>query len=59
MTGEVQDAYLKSLESGGHDLDGVPSSVFFDMLLKMTVEGFFSDPVYGGNRDRESNNRMA
>jgi gluconate 2-dehydrogenase gamma chain len=21
------------------------------MLLKMTVEGFFSDPVYGGNRD--------
>jgi gluconate 2-dehydrogenase gamma chain len=25
--------------------------VFFDMLLKMTVEGFFSDPVYGGNRD--------
>jgi gluconate 2-dehydrogenase gamma chain len=46
-----QDAYLKSLESGAHDLDGVPSAVFFDMLLKMTVEGFFSDPVYGGNRD--------
>ena len=51
MTGEAQDTYLKSLESGAHDLDGVPSSVFFDMLWKMTVEGFFSDPVYGGNRD--------
>src|SRR6266481_2121642 len=51
MPGETQDAYLKSLESGAHDLDGVPSGVFFDMLLKMTVEGFFSDPVYGGNRD--------
>jgi gluconate 2-dehydrogenase gamma chain len=51
MSGEAQDAYLKSLESGSHDLDGVPSAVFFDILLKMTVEGFFSDPVYGGNRD--------
>ena len=51
MSAEAQDAYLKSLESGVHDLDGVPSAVFFDMLLKMTVEGFFSDPVYGGNRD--------
>jgi gluconate 2-dehydrogenase gamma chain len=51
MSPDNQDAYLKSLESGAHDLDGVPSAVFFDMLLKMTVEGFFSDPVYGGNRD--------
>jgi gluconate 2-dehydrogenase gamma chain len=51
LSAEAQDAYLKSLESGGHDLDGVPSAVFFDMLLRMTVEGFFSDPVYGGNRD--------
>jgi gluconate 2-dehydrogenase gamma chain len=51
MTADNQDAYLKSLESGAHDLDGVPSAIFFDIFLKMTVEGFFSDPVYGGNRD--------
>ena len=51
LSPDHQDTYLKSLESGAHDLDGVPSAVFFDMLLKMTVEGFFSDPVYGGNRD--------
>jgi gluconate 2-dehydrogenase gamma chain len=51
MASDVQDAYLKSLESGAHDLNGVPSAVFFDIFLKMTVEGFFSDPVYGGNRD--------
>ena len=51
MSADHQDAYLKSLEAGTHDLDGVPSSVFFDALLQMTVEGFFSDPVYGGNRD--------
>jgi gluconate 2-dehydrogenase gamma chain len=51
LSAQAQDAYLKSLEAGGQDLDGVPSAVFFDMLLRMTVEGFFSDPVYGGNRD--------
>ncbi|HVO47760.1 MAG TPA: gluconate 2-dehydrogenase subunit 3 family protein [Steroidobacteraceae bacterium] len=50
-TAEEQDAYLKSLETGGADLDGVPSGVFFDSLLKMTIEGYFSDPVYGGNRN--------
>jgi gluconate 2-dehydrogenase gamma chain len=51
LSAEAQDGYLKSLEAGGADLDGVPSAVFFDMLLKMSVEGFFSDPVYGGNRN--------
>jgi gluconate 2-dehydrogenase gamma chain len=48
---DAQDDYLKSLEAGTSDLDGVPAAVFFDMLLRMTVEGFFSDPVYGGNRN--------
>ncbi len=48
---EAQDAYLKSLEEGAQDLGGVPAHVFFDMLLKMTIEGFFADPVYGGNRN--------
>jgi len=51
MSAEAQDTFLKSLEVGGADLNGVPSAVFFDMLLKMTIEGFFADPVYGGNRD--------
>jgi gluconate 2-dehydrogenase gamma chain len=51
LPGEAQDAYLKSLESGAHDLDGIPSAVFFEALLKTSVEGYFSDPVYGGNRD--------
>lgn len=51
MSAESQDEYLKSLETGGVELDGVPSAIFFDMLLKMTIEGFFADPAYGGNRD--------
>ena len=51
LSADDQDAYLKKLESGEPELEGVPAEVFFDMLLKMTIEGFFSDPVYGGNRD--------
>ena len=47
-----KDAYLTSLEKGGIDLDGVPSNIFFDFLLKHTVEGFFSDPIYGGNKNK-------
>jgi len=51
LPAEQQDAYLKSLEAGGKDLGGVPSAAFFQMLLQMTIEGYFSDPVYGGNRN--------
>ena len=51
MSAQDQDAYLKSLEGGGKDLGGVPSEVFFQSLLEITIEGFFSDPVYGGNKD--------
>jgi len=51
LSGDDQDAYLKSLEAGGKDLNGVPSELFFQILLGMTVEGYFSDPAYGGNKD--------
>ena len=51
MSPEQQDAYLARLETGGKDLGGVPSKVFFEHLRECTIEGFFSDPVYGGNRD--------
>jgi gluconate 2-dehydrogenase gamma chain len=51
MSAEQQDNYLASLEKGGTDLGGVPAEVFFTQLLESAVEGFFSDPVYGGNRN--------
>jgi gluconate 2-dehydrogenase gamma chain len=54
MSLDQQDSYLKSLEAGGKDLEGVPSQVFFAHLWENTVEGFFSDPVYGGNRNMVS-----
>jgi gluconate 2-dehydrogenase gamma chain len=51
MPPQRQDEYLEALEKEKHDLGGVPSDVFFEALLTATIEGFFSDPVYGGNRD--------
>lgn len=49
-----QDSYLDALHKGKQDLGGVPANVFFDSLLAMTLEGFFSDPAYGGNKDMVS-----
>ena len=51
LAGPDQDAYLTLLQTTHQDLAGVPSNVFFESLLGMTIEGYFSDPVYGGNRD--------
>jgi gluconate 2-dehydrogenase gamma chain len=47
-----QDTVLKGLESGDVALDGgVDSKAFFTMFLQNTKEGYFSDPIYGGNKD--------
>jgi gluconate 2-dehydrogenase gamma chain len=48
---QEQDELLARLESGEEDLDGVPSAIFFETLLANTIEGYFADPAYGGNRD--------
>ena len=31
--------------------EGVSAKTFFDLILENTIEGFFADPIYGGNRD--------
>jgi gluconate 2-dehydrogenase gamma chain len=49
LDGPAQDAYLTHLQNGSFDLEGVPAHTFFESLLAMTIEGYFSDPVYGGN----------
>ena len=46
-----QDAFLQRLEKGDVALDGVDAKAFFAQLLQNTFEGFWSDPIYGGNRD--------
>jgi gluconate 2-dehydrogenase gamma chain len=49
-----QDAVLKGLESGSIALKDVKSAEFFALVLANTQEGFFADPIYGGNRDMAS-----
>jgi gluconate 2-dehydrogenase gamma chain len=46
-----QDKVLQSLEKGEIKFDGFDGKVFFELLLQNTMEGFFADPIYGGNRD--------
>lgn len=46
-----QDVVLKALESGEAKLSGADSQVFFAMFLQNVLEGYFSDPIYGGNKD--------
>jgi len=44
-------AALKAMEEGKAEFVGLGSKPFFDALLTLTMEGFFSDPIYGGNRN--------
>jgi gluconate 2-dehydrogenase gamma chain len=51
LSDEQRDQVLEGLEKGDIELAHVKSKPFFEMLLQNTIEGFFSDPIYGGNRD--------
>jgi len=51
LTAEQQNEILHDLESGTLQLEGADAKTFFEALLKDTQEGFFADPIYGGNRD--------
>jgi gluconate 2-dehydrogenase gamma chain len=46
-----REAALKTMEDDKAPFPGFSSRTFFDALLQITMEGFFSDPIYGGNRD--------
>ncbi len=49
-----REAALKEMEQGKAEFPGFSSKDFFEALLTITMEGFFSDPIYGGNRDMAS-----
>jgi gluconate 2-dehydrogenase gamma chain len=47
----AQDALLRQMELGSLALAGpVTSKAFFAMFLQNVLEGYFSDPIYGGNK---------
>jgi gluconate 2-dehydrogenase gamma chain len=51
LDAEDQDLILQQLEDGELEFDSVSATAFFAMLQDNAIEGFFCDPIYGGNRD--------
>ncbi|MDB5782381.1 gluconate 2-dehydrogenase subunit 3 family protein [Caballeronia mineralivorans] len=47
----TRDTVLGQLEANKIELDDVPAGTFFAQLLQNTREGFFCDPIHGGNRN--------
>lgn len=51
LTAEQQDVLLHKMESGDAQFKQLPATLFFSSLLQNTREGFFSDPIHGGNQN--------
>ncbi|MGE5540287.1 MAG: gluconate 2-dehydrogenase subunit 3 family protein [Gemmatimonas sp.] len=51
LTAEQQDGVLDSIDKDDVKLQGVGGKTFLDFFFHNTIEGFFADPIYGGNRD--------
>ena len=47
-----QDDVLAALAGGDGSVHGFDAAHFFDVLFTFTLEGMFSDPLYGGNADQ-------
>lgn len=51
LTESQQDEVLTGIEEEEITFSTVSAKTFFDLVLENTIEGFFADPIYGGNRD--------
>jgi gluconate 2-dehydrogenase gamma chain len=51
LSDEEKDGVLHDLESGAATLEGVDGKAFFAEVVRDVQQGFFADPIYGGNRD--------
>jgi gluconate 2-dehydrogenase gamma chain len=43
---------LSTMEQGQAQFDGFDAKMFFEAVLQSAMEGFFADPIYGGNRNK-------
>jgi gluconate 2-dehydrogenase gamma chain len=48
---DEQDKLLTGMEKGEIKLPGFDSKMLFTAIYTNTIEGYFADPIYGGNRD--------
>jgi gluconate 2-dehydrogenase gamma chain len=49
-----RDAALKAMEAGKAEFADFNAKPFFEALHQSAMEGFFADPIYGGNRNKVS-----
>ena len=47
-------AALSAMEQSRAQFEGFDAKQFFEALLQSAMEGFFADPMYGGNRNKVS-----
>lgn len=53
ISDKERDAILTAFQKDEIKMDGVTASFFFNLLRSATLEGAYSDPLYGGNRNME------
>lgn len=54
LSEEDRVSVLGQLERREIELPTVPTMYFFNLLLDLTMQGYFADPQYGGNKDKAS-----
>ncbi|BCH32949.1 hypothetical protein MesoLjLc_48790 [Mesorhizobium sp. L-8-10] len=52
LSAEDRAAVMTDLDGKKVHLPTVPADTFFGLLLQLTIEGYFADPMYGGNKNR-------
>jgi gluconate 2-dehydrogenase gamma chain len=52
ITEDQRDEVLNGLGKGTVNTGPLPAGLFLDLLYQNVMEGFFSDPAYGGNRGK-------
>lgn len=54
LSAKGRDDVLKLMDQGKAELPNFNGKQFVEALLDITMEGFFSDPIYGGNKNKVS-----
>jgi gluconate 2-dehydrogenase gamma chain len=52
LTADDQNAILKDMDGGKAEFATVPAKTVFDHLYALVQEGYFGDPIYGGNQGK-------
>jgi gluconate 2-dehydrogenase gamma chain len=51
LNAEEQDKLIGGMEKSEVKFDGFGSTMLFNAIYGNTMEGYFADPIYGGNRN--------